>query len=480
MFGVKLQSVDENKSLPFYKSDFTGSLDALLKKANDINTVNREHVTFIESRKRQHQSTWVYKGEPLMKEKIAMDNFIDLKLHSFTDLIRVQDEYDKLLHQYSRILRNQPESRAAVTCIIHNLELLQVAIKEVHVQMLDVVDRSQSKTPSMPIDLDPLSDTKHVDADADHVFDNYMKYTFKLTSSKHSTRVKALEPYILNGKQHLACVCGHEGIKILDLSNKNVVATLRDSKYPVVSLAIYEMNGVPMLVSGSLEKSIQIWDLLSYSHIKTLSGHTSLIRSVITYQKDGKKFLVSGSADRTIKIWDLQDYRLIATLEGHRTVVRILKIFYRNGEPHLITGAWDRTIKLWCLNDFSLVSSFDQDVGEINCLSVVDCNDSEIIVSGDNDGIIKFWNMEGKYCIATVNAHSRSICTLDVLNYGEKKYLLSGSDDSTMKIWDVETRKLSSSFNHSSSVQAVRIFKKSDKPCLVYGGDCGNITLCVQ
>lgn len=133
-----------------YNTDNPDSLKILLAKAHAIKTVNQENLDFIQSRKGQkvitsHQcnlqtkpsrnkkrkiqhdnnlnnellklkdstsaksindiiESWRYNGEPLTKEKIAFDDFVDLKLDQFDDLIRLHDAYDRLLEKYSRVL----------------------------------------------------------------------------------------------------------------------------------------------------------------------------------------------------------------------------------------------------------------------------------------------------------------------------------------------------------------------------------------
>ena len=71
--------------------------DNLLKFAHNSSTKNIDDII----------ASWRYKGEALTKEKIAFDNFIDLKLKDYIDLIQLHDAYNNLLEKYSRVLSNE-------------------------------------------------------------------------------------------------------------------------------------------------------------------------------------------------------------------------------------------------------------------------------------------------------------------------------------------------------------------------------------
>ena len=46
-------------------------------------------------------ASWKCNGEALTKEKIAFNEFIDLTLEDYNDLIRLHDVYNNLLEKYS-------------------------------------------------------------------------------------------------------------------------------------------------------------------------------------------------------------------------------------------------------------------------------------------------------------------------------------------------------------------------------------------
>lgn len=100
---------------------------------NNININNTNHIEDI-------ITVWKYNGKPLIKEKYPRDHFINLTLVGFDDLVRLNDEYSKLLDEYSDVLKDNPKSLAAVEDVLHNLKQLKVAISSVHEQVLSALD----------------------------------------------------------------------------------------------------------------------------------------------------------------------------------------------------------------------------------------------------------------------------------------------------------------------------------------------------
>lgn len=59
---------------------------------------------------------------------------------TYDDLIRLHNEYNVLLVQYLQLLIDELECRLAVEGVLHNMEVLKVAVDEIYEQVLDVAD----------------------------------------------------------------------------------------------------------------------------------------------------------------------------------------------------------------------------------------------------------------------------------------------------------------------------------------------------
>ena len=72
----------------------------------------------------------------MTKEIIAFYDFRDMTLNKFEDMMSLHENYNELYDMYSRVLADEPESRAAVFDLMKNVEQMQVAREQIHEQIL--------------------------------------------------------------------------------------------------------------------------------------------------------------------------------------------------------------------------------------------------------------------------------------------------------------------------------------------------------
>ena len=526
----------------FYNKENPDPLQILLSKAHAIRTVNEENLAYIQSRKGQqiitkhhyslqtkmpstkkrkidHDinniydmftlvdnkstknindiiSAWRYTGEPLTKEKIAIDEFIDRKLVGYDDLVCLHHTYSRLLDQYSRILVDTIESRRAVEGVLRNIEILQVAIGEIHVQTLDAIDSEKvndatkslmkslsqafnefhSKVSQLEFDVNFEGHIVEKVEETDIVqCDDLRALACRQCLSNHNGPILALETYVINGKTFLASASTDTTIKLWDLSNNTLTATLTGHTHWVRALVPYVKNGVQMLASGSMDNTIKLWNLSNNTNVQTLSG----VGPLVVYEKDNKTILVCGSDDNTIKLRDLENYNVIATLEGHKGGVRALTIYSHNDGLYLASGSADKSIKIWSVDDHSLLTTIYKGVGRIHTLVIVD-PEKKVIACGDSQGIIKLWSLVNYVCLGTLEAHKRVTWTLDILQCNGKVCLVSTGGDKTIKIWDLQNNSIMTTLNKDAFIKTIRVFMNGDRACLASGDHMGNIKLWME
>ena len=464
---------------------------------NDVN--NESHLTLVDNHTTTDINTiidtWKYKGEDFQQEKIIFGNFIDRNLESFDHLNRIQHDYELLLEKYSRVLVDTPESRSAVECLLHNLELLQVAIGDIHIKTLDVNDPAstnhmvksaiqdlsrilkllQTQLPGFSVDLSQLGNEGKVWSLPDFQDCTNMS-CHQMIQNAHEDSIWALRTFTLKGNQYLASSSVDTAVKIWDLRTNSIVSTINAHKANVKVLVYFEINGVPMMASGSYDKTIKIFNLYDNQVVEILSGHDHEIESLVIYEKDRKQILASGSMDGTIKLWDLDYLTLVATLKGHKSSISSLKIYYRDFKPYLASGSTDRSIKLWCLSDFVEIFSFGNN--RIICsLTLIDHDDKKVLASGDSHGSIGLWNLENHRCIGKIYAHAEYVLSLEVIHCGGKACLASASLDKTIKIWDLNNLTQISSIKNDAGNLVLRAFENEGRPYIASGDESGNIKL---
>ena len=440
--------------------------------------------------------SWRYYGDRLAREKIAFDDFMDLKLEQFDDLVRLQSEYDRLLEKYSRVLSDVVESREAVEIVLRNMELLQVAIGQIHTQTIDVVDRSkvndalssfmnlvskglktlQSTFPG--IELQYEFQGKIFEKNKPDIVDFTGDKTLlcRQTLSEHNSYIWALEPYIVNGRHYLASASEDKTIKLWDLSNNTVAATLKGHDKVVCAMVSYVQDGMQMLASGSMDKTIRLWNVSKNNTVRTLSGHLGSIFSLVIFKRS-QVILISGSGDKTIKLWDLDNYSAIMTLRGHTDVVRTLEVYHKNEKPYLASGSHDNSIIIWCLNDYRTVITLDTGKTEVKSLAVIDYENKQLLACGDDKGYIKLWSLKDYQCIEAIKASKHFIPTLEVLRYDCKLCLAYAGDGNTIKLRDVHNSNTVATLTNSFNILKLKAFVNGDRACLASGDEKGYIKL---
>jgi len=422
--------------------------------------------------------SWKYVGESLLNETIAFDYFIDTSLKSFDDLLRLQTEYDRLTDRYSRLLKDDSESRIAVNILMTNLEILQVAIGDLHSQTIDVndciegshtidqsvelVSKELEKLQSLGINLRLNLNVSTQKEETENVpeFDDCHDLYCKDTLSEHDFTVSCLESYIVDGVQYLASASYDYTIKLWDMNDHSSIATLRGHSYAVRSLAPYAhpQSGDPMLASGSADRTIKIWNLATNQVVETLNGHSHAVCSLVSYIKEGTLYLASGSRDETVNLWDLDTYSHIQTLHCHMGVIHSIQIYYIQYKPYMaIASAQGLTI--WCLTHTMEVTKLGDEHMEYHSIAIIQ-EDAKILAAGTSSGQIHLFNLQNKRSIGTFALHHKDIRALEWIRCDGDLCLVSGSDDCMVKVWDLKTRSILSTMETNSCVYAIRAIPK--------------------
>jgi len=513
----------------------TDSIEMILRKAKALYTVNSESLAFINSTKGRQVLTcrniilepklihckkdnnkddscaslisrdtkkdvnliienWSYKGQPLIKESIAMDYFIDTRIESFKDLQRMQEEYKRLIESYTDLLKDEQRSRKAASILLTNMEILQVAIGSIHKLVMDIADSSEE-------DLKFDEDMKAVMESLQKIssrglsfqvnlkrvtfrtrfrvvpnFNDISKVHLTRTLNAHTEEVCCLELFTFDGKQYLASGSGDNTIKIWSLNDYYNMATLTDHEGYVRTLKSYEHKGVPMLASGGDDKSIKLWDLSKKSIVNTLSGHTSTVYSLETYDYEEKTNLVSGSSDGFMILWDLDTHQMLITLNVGVGQIYDLKVLYQDNEPYVIIGG-KKGCSMWSLSE----QKKEKQLQGTEVYSLHDINhDGSLIMafniySHNNYSQIQAQNLENGKMIHLTNCNGFGGRLEFVYNNGKLCLVVLPSGASTMQVWDFESRTNTSTISNNETVSLMKGMKNDGLAYLVTGHSNGKI-----
>ena len=199
--------------------------------------------------------SWTYKGEGMTKEVIAFHDFINLTFNNFEDLLRLHEDYVVLYDRYSRVLVDEPESIATVLGLLRNVERVQVAIGQIHGQIIDTREKTQEEKEEILREYIRKNRLRNLKLNAPDEQLNFIGRSeefgtsfSKATIDGASKFAQTVHSYVIDNKRYLA----------------------------------YE---------GREKHNIVLWDVANKCVSGTLTGHQDLIGSLVTYEKDKKSFL---------------------------------------------------------------------------------------------------------------------------------------------------------------------------------------------
>ena len=464
----------------FYSTDNPDSLDVLLKKAHAVNTINKETLAHIQIEpcvKKRRTSpdayhinnvikSWRYYGVHPLKEKIAFDGFIDVIFSTFDDLIRLVDDYHSLLEKYELTLKDVKESRVAVEVVLRNVELLQVAIGEVHTLILDGTN-GQSYMES---------------------FTNIEALKCKHTFPKKVNLIDSLEVFDANGKQYIFAG-GFPDTLVWDLSNHKVVAKLpiRDDSL------LFVKDGVQMIANKHWsDKKIDIWNLSTQKKEVTLCdeelyGRHGKINTFTVYyeeydEEDDSPMLFVGCECGTLILWDLDRYEVIAFEDSIDAGIKSLHVYHDIGcRSYLVCCRKNirkfdfdyEPIEVWDIEEQKIIGTFET-YEDTEFVFTMSRNYKQILMVLGRRGDIYMWNLETfdkmGYIELPKDFDCDNVRCYEVLDCRGKQYLACSEFDKTIKIWDIENKSKVVTLNTELKVTAMTVFMNGNKPCLVTGG----------
>ena len=448
-----------------------------------ITTHKEEDVQLITTKKTRAVNdiikSWVYSGEAMTKEVIAFHDFINLRVRKFEDLLRLHGDYRKLYDKYSQALTDKDQSRAAVLGLLRNVERVQMAVGQVHEQVIDVKNTVQEdqdvieclktvsgalKTLERKVPNIELFSTKKTVK-----FVDCRSLSCKETIQAPVQRKSTLQTYIIENKLYFIFDRRREKDIILwDASNKSIAASLGSRFGIIYTFTVYKKNNAHILASASNNKTIKLWNLSSRSLVKSLSGHNATVESLTAYEENGRTILISGSRDNTIKLWDVAEFTCIRTFYGHKGVIKTLCTYNLCGSFYLASGSKDKTIKIWCLAKHALVKTFRDHQSFVYSLAVTEREGQIILASGGFDGEVRIWDLNNQTCIKSWRAGRGAIVALQLVYSNGKPCLVCGDSlGQKIKIYNLDDHVLQTELECDGSLSSIASCNIEGKPCLL-------------
>lgn len=459
---------------------------------------------------------WKYTGHPLLKGKTPFDKISDSAIKKFDDLCRLQAKFDSKIQTCSQMLADTTKSRAAASNILWNVETLQVAIGEVHGQIIDKRDlivqdnEVSSKVKSCMSDLKEIVgrgvkvQVELQDHEIVHHGDNgtmqefgdlsnfYLYSSIKMNESLNcsKTKIRLLKGFSMDNKQYMiSAIKGNKGFQIWDIKDGNHMAIQSGHTGLITTLNLFTKDGVPMLATGSSNCTIQIWNLSKKKLVRTIDHHTlyepPVLLSLDTFKSGEKMYLVSGGGKfGGVKVWDLDelgkgpDY-FIQDLEA-RIHVNCIKTFEKNGKPFLILCANDG-VSIWCLTTKERVTVLKEGGNYLFGVDVITVKNRILLAYGECGNRreptgYQLWVWDLSTFARIYVPFFCGLChALKWIRSNGKACLLTLLDGGMLEVWDAQTEKRRKLIHLGRKPKSLAIVEKDANLSIVAADDKGEI-----
>ena len=214
-------------------------------------------------------------------------------------------------------------------------------------------------------------------------------------------------------------------IKIWSVETKDLIHTMENGNFPVMSLAFSPCG--KLLASGSSGGGIRLWSVETGDRIRYLEGHHGTVSS-LHFSPDGKT-LSTG--------WT----------KGNRSV--------------FTPDEGQESIKLWSMVNGEIVRTFDKKSGGVLCLDY--SPDGQSLVTGGGDKFVSLWSPGTGSRQARLHGHSSPV---DCVSFSpDGKYVASAGRDFLLNVWEVNNKGSTSEKIEIYENDFFGLFKSVNRMC---------------
>ena len=161
-----------------------------------------------------------------------------------------------------------------------------------------------------------------------------------------------------------------------------------------------------LLASGGWDKEVNLWDLSNLEVVHTLKGAHNVPVTCVSWHHPNGLLVCTGSADHTLALWNAETGKHVATLTEHFGWV--LGSSFSNSGTLLATASWDKTVRIWDANTATLINNLN---GHAAGVWSVDFHPkSSTLCSASEDGTIKLWDPRFNTVVRTFSSgHSDAV-----------------------------------------------------------------------
>ena len=172
-----------------------------------------------------------------------------------------------------------------------------------------------------------------------------------------------------------------------------------------ISCLAFNEDGT-LLASGGWDKEVNIWDLSNLEVVHTLKGAHRVPVTSLCWNTQRDRLICTGSADHTAVLWHADTGNRVACLSEHFGWV-LGTCFSRTGS-FLATASWDQMVRIWDPSTETLINNLKGHNGGV--WSVDFHPRSSTLCTASEDGLVKIWDARTNRVVRTLsNGHSEPV-----------------------------------------------------------------------
>lgn len=377
--------------------------------------------------------------------------------------------------------------------LLTNMEILQVAIGQLHELTFDAPDFLMTLNDQIPDETVPSYDaslalTTHIDTliDRKHVSSNSPNRRDKINQimQKLHCNFEELFEAMEADDAFLSLSLKKRGKEevhrvkpmFMNASQLSCFQTLSDNDC-VYTLESFTLKGNDYLATAT--NTIKLWDMSDNSFVTTLRGHDNCVTSLTAYEKDGCSYLASGEGYNItqnvgqIRIWDLEKATCVHILTPSSDFVPSLVSYTKKeiilDDPKNKANSLPyRQRHLPTLGTEHHQEPFSKHKQKV------------YLASGTDFGSIELWDLDTLNVIETLRGHESEVYALEVyyhdhhINHNtttakSTPHLISAGDH--IKIWSLEDYSLLTTLRgHKDWVCSLAIFEDNNRNKILASG----------
>ncbi len=202
-----------------------------------------------------------------------------------------------------------------------------------------------------------------------------------------------------------------------------------------ISHAVFNPDG-SLVAAGCSDGAVRVFDVKNGDVVATLLGHSQQVAS-LAFNDDGSQ-LVTASGDRTARVWDAgrwlagrgRDWQSTATLSGHRAA-----LYYAEFSPDgslVLTCSYDKTARLWDARTGEGLVTFPGHSSPVYTARF--STDGRLVATVSADKTARVWDV-GQVEPPQRLLAGHAAAVRDAVLDGQGRRALTASADGTARLW---------------------------------------------